>query len=202
MRYPATYYILGLDLSLNCTGAALFPHNWGGDWQRVRTTTCGYDVPGKTKRERAEREGYESDRVGWEAVRLGRICGHLQRFIEQHTEPRSTLSICIEDIFLGKNVQVVVGLAMLRGAVLESLAMRNGYAIRSYSASQWRKTLHGTANGTRKDVKDRTREVLTAAGAPGALSEDEFDAMAIANHQLMLDGGTFFASPPPERETQ
>lgn len=191
--------VMGLDLSSTAMGGIVMPTNWKGNLRRGRVFCAGHIPPGTTKREAARREEYMSDVEGWERRRRRLIVSVISQYFEREVIDPSTTLVCIEGAWVGPNAKTASELLMLRGAVLDALERFSVASIQTVQPSEWRRVLHGTAQGLRAAVKLETERVLNAAGAPPHWNEDQRDAMGVTNWAMFQLGHTFFSAPPRER---
>lgn len=190
-------YIVGLDLSLTSTGGVAVPTDWGRDWDEVDVFTAGYAVPVR-KEKRLERD---ADPLLWEAERIHRIGYAVDHFLFCLSNYRQySIHVVIEGMHVSRNLAVVKALSRLRGAVdevLYTLSKSNKLTWSEVTPSEWRKVLHGTANGTTDQVKAQTKLVLEEAGCPKDWNGDQRDAFGVANFGLREYPRQFFALPAP-----
>jgi len=159
-------YVTGIDLATQVTGVAYAPLDWNYDWSKVTTVII-----------RAQPNHDFTDNL---MVMTQQVTNHCRG------------TVFIEDCYVSKlNPATSLKLAMHRGA-LEFWYLGD---LRPVQPSEHRLTSLGFGGGTRALIKAHTKKTFVAAGAQDNLSEDEYDALSVMNHGMMLRGGAFYTVP-------
>ena len=165
-------HVVGLDLSLRCSGVIRVPVGWGGNWSRVQHKLV---VPPP-----------KADALG-EAYRIAR-CLDIADDIRAIMNP---LDVVYIERYAYRQAEGAHWLGELGGVVRCKLMgyIRDLNALKAVTASQARRLLCGDGNATKQAVQ----AALRAAGAPAELtgSLDLCDAMAVANWGLKELGGAW-----------
>lgn len=161
-------HVVGLDLSLRCSGVVRVPVDWRGDWNQVRWWKVTPDpLPAGAS----------------EAARIGR-CRDVARLAALAS---NGATVWIER-YAYRQAEGAHWLGELGGVVRDRL-MAIGCRLQAVTASQARRLLCGDGNASKQAVQ----AALRAAGAPGELTSslDLCDAMAVANWGLKELGGAW-----------
>lgn len=155
--------VLGLDLSLTCSGMVAVPEQWDGDFSRVTVATAG----GKLAKDATERE---------RAGRLRMIRDAVQNFA---LRTHATHAI-IEQYAYTSMLAQAHSLGELGGVVRVAL-VEMGLDVQVVAPASARKLL---GKQPRKDAKIWAAQRLVSMGAPRAWPMDCLDAFATANWVL------------------
>lgn len=167
--------ILALDLSLSNAGMVAVPVSWNGDWGRVAKAHVGESVPNGSP---------EARHIG----RLHRIAYDVLAFAERH---HCSIAVCEGYAFGAKWARERLG--EVGGVVKFILATRGIIVEEPFAPKAARKLmLGGEPSG---DPKKAARAFLESRGLPLGWTEDEVDAMVIANAKLRAMGACAFETP-------
>jgi Holliday junction resolvasome RuvABC endonuclease subunit len=165
-------HVVGLDLSLRCSGVIRVPVSWGGNWSRVRY----WLVKPKPLASGAS----EFERI----QRCLAVANELQTVIQP------TDKVVVER-YAYRQAEGAHWLGELGGIVRLKLMdhLLSLDPLQAVTASQTRRLLCGDGNATKQAVQ----AALRAAGAPAELTSslDLCDAMAVANWSLKELGGAW-----------
>jgi len=171
VRKLRTEVVVGLDLSLRAAAVCAIPIGWGQDLTKVVTAVFGASLTqDATTRDRLER--------------LIQIAHDIELFCIHH----KATHVATEAYAFAARSSSAHALAELGGVVKTRLLDHLDIVTESIVASQARKTL--LQKLPRKKVKEYTlRNVRRLGGVTKTWTDDEIDAMVIANHLLMTCGG-------------
>lgn len=175
--------IVGLDLSLTCTGFVSAPTCWDGDWAVVSAREFAASTLPKLARgeERQENEYARTQRIAVLARSIVRACAAddakrvviEQRAFSQHTAASAQVAALTEIVQYG--------------------LWELGIYFSCVPSTQARKLLLGKVPKTGKDAKNAVQATFRQAGCPVEWSQDVCDALCVLNHHMSLVGGRFYA---------
>lgn len=175
MRRPGR--ILGLDLSLTCTGMCVLSRGWkAAEWHHVTTRAVKIPIA----------KAATPEQLG---ARLVSIVAEVSTFAFDRWNVQHAF---VEDYAHGALGSSHTKLAELRGAVVVELA-RRGLYLKPLSIGPIRQYLIGDGS-PRKESKIRAELLLRRAGLVLATT-DEYDAFAVANYGLATLGGVGVSFP-------
>jgi Holliday junction resolvasome RuvABC endonuclease subunit len=167
--------LMGLDLSLRCSGIVVADRGWGGDWAKVRSWTFGVKLLSGA---------CEMERIG----RLRAIRDRILELVHDHKVDTAWIESYAWGAAQGKE------LGELGGVVKVALADA-GVLVRISNQSSARKLLLGHVPRRGPDAKRAVHQALTIAGATFE-TEDESDAFCVLNWGMSEVGEQCFASLP------
>lgn len=165
--------IIGLDLSLRAAAACWIPRGWKGDTTKLKVGTWGEELTkGASLEDKIKRMIYIADSiVTWAEERTG------------------VKAMFVEDYAFQIRSASAAPLHELGGIVKRECYVRLGLALTPVNISSGRKTLLQKLPG--KGAKEFTeRNVRRLKGEALYWNNDEVDAFVVANHGVMLSGGT------------
>lgn len=192
-----TPLLVGLDLSLTCTGCIAAPLDWGGDWSKV--TAREYSAAPLPKLKRGEaRELTEVERfsrIAHLGLQVSEWCWNLHgRNIPAGVDRATPAHVWIEERAMSKQNRANGQTAELHAVVKFQLA-RMGIDFRMVPSTECRKLLLGNVPRRGDDAKDAVQATLRAAGCPIEWGQDLTDAGCVLNFAMVINGGYGFSTP-------
>ena len=162
-------HVVGLDLSLRCSGVVRVPVSWRGDWRKVEWSLIRPATPSSTA---------EAERI----ARCAEVAGQVVNIACR------TDSVLIER-YAYRQAEGSHYLGELGGIVRHTLLVAGVAYLGAVTPSQTRRLLCGSGAAGKEGVQ----AALAVAGAPGEILEspDLCDAMAVANWGLKQLGGAW-----------
>lgn len=183
--------IVGLDLSLTCTGCIAAPLDWDGDWSKVTAREYAAAELPKLKRGqvREQSEVERFTRIAHHGMRIAEWCWNL---VEGRN--REAMHVWIEQTAYGQRSFSTSVLTELQTVVKFQLA-RYGFEFLMVPSSEARKLLLGNVPRRGDDAKDAVQATLRAAGCPIEWGQDLTDAACVLNFAMAQCGAHFFSTP-------
>lgn len=169
--------VVGLDLSLTGSAACWAPPDWQGDIAELRVATFGYSLA---------KDASAAEHVD----RYAAIAYGLVGFCKENP----TDAVGCEDHAFGMGGAGAAKVRELHGAVKLAFRRELAIAVRPINISTGRKTLLQKCpqKGAKQFTEDNVRRLK---GAALYWNADEVDAFCVANHMVMLEGGTPLSFP-------
>lgn len=165
--------IVGLDLSLRAAAACWMPKGWKGDTRKLKVGTWGHDL----KKESSDAE------------RLDRMILIAESIVGWIVNVGEVKAVYVEDYAFSMRSSSISGLHESGGVVKVEIYRRLKLVPKPVPSSSCRKTL--LQKLPRADVKKFTEQnVRRLKGEALYWNGDEVDAFCVANHGMMLEGGT------------
>ena len=169
--------VAGLDLSLTGSAICWAPAGWNGDIAKLRVTTFGYSIAKDAS------AAEHVDRYDNIAIGLVAFC-----------KENPTDAIGVEDHAFALGGAGAAKTRELHGAVKLAFRREMGIAVVPINISTGRKTLLQKCpqKGAKQFTEDNVRRLK---GEALYWNADEVDAFVVANHMVMLEGGTPLSFP-------
>lgn len=169
--------VVGLDLSLRAAAACAIPRRWNQNLNQVRTMVAGYGVE----------QNDEEARV----IRLEVISEAIGEFCVQN----KAITVSLEEYAFSQGQAHSHAIGEIGGVVKLELRRRLKLTPRPLFSNTARKTLLQWLPSSRGKPKGYLKRYVTTnvrrlGGVTLRWTDDEIDAFVIANHTLMLAGGT------------
>lgn len=181
--------LIGIDLSLTCTGLVIAPLDWGGDWGKVSAREL-HAAPLPKIAKGDQRLLLERDRmlrIADLAVRIGEACWAASGMVQGSPQ----CEVWIEQRAYSKGDNANGESTGDLHAILKFQLLRCGIPFFVVPSSEARKTLLGKVPCKGKDAKNAVQATFRTSGCPVAWGQDVTDAMCVLNHAMSHREGYF-----------